>query len=315
MQAKNIFKFKNACYTTLTISGIYLTTKIEDKNIRMGVTGLLAQVTTDFIFHPFDLVNTRTKYFFKEKINALDMSRRIYNTTGITGFFRGASVTIQGSSFIGFIYFAFYKKFKEFFHKIFSDENDKEKNSNFLVYTFSALAAELIIYPLYYPFELIGTRIQIGKYTYLNFFDGVKTILNKSERKGLRKIKDLYTGFVPCLFLNLSSTFLTFFTFEMMRDYFANKQNIPAEEIKGVQYFLCSFMAGVVKTCTLNFLEVYSIQKISLGKKITFRKFLSVKNIGAMKSGIFIEISSGILHTIFILESINIFGKIYNVNL
>lgn len=337
LKTKNIFKY--AIYSGLTFSGIFFSSRVEDKNIRMGIVGLLGQVTTDFIFHPLELVNARTKYFFKEKINALDMSRRIMSTTGFSGFFRGGSITLLGSSFNGFIYFAFYKKFKEFFTKIFATNNNNEinkdkdkdngkdnfdinlnntendKSSNFVVYTLSSIAAELVIYPLYYPFDLIKTRIQIGQNAYFNFFDGVKQILEKSEREGYGKIRDLYVGFTPCLMLNICGTFLTFFTFEVSRDYFAKKQNIPAEEIKGLQYFLCSFMAGFVTASSLNFLEVYSIQKVALGKEITFRKFLSVKNLDAIKSGMLIKMGSGILYTIFILESVNLYGKIFKVNL
>lgn len=309
MLSKNFFKY--AVYSSISIIGLYFMKKIENQDLRMGMVGLLGQVTTDLFFHPLDLVNTRTKYYFKEKINSIDMSKRILSTTGWRGLYRAGSVTFLGSSFSGFVYFSSYKKLKDLFKKVF----DGEAELNYVVYTLSSILSELCIYPLYYPFDLVKTRIQTGQYAYKNFFDGVKKIYLNSKRTGISVIKDFYTGFSPSFIFNLSSTFLVFFTFEITRDYIAKKKNIKNDEVVGFDYFFCSFMAGFVTAATLNFLEVYSIQKVVHGDEITFKKFLSAKNFYAIKSGLMARMISGIFYTIFLLESINFYGKILKAHI
>lgn len=309
MLPKNILKY--GLYSTFSLSALYYSTKVQNNDIRMGIIGLLGQVTTDFIFHPLDLINTRTKFFFNEKINALETSKRILTTTGWTGLFRGGSVTILGSSFSGFIYFSTYKKLKILFKKMLEGESDVK----YIAYTLATILSELIVYPLYYPFDLIKTRILTGQYLYRNFWDGIKKIYFEAKNNNTNIIKAYYTGFVPSLALNLSQTFLVFFTFEITRDYYANKRSVSAEEIKGFDYFVCTFISGFVTSASLNFLEVYSIQKIVNGDKINFRKFMSVKNFYAMQSGLLTRMFYGIFYTIFLLESINIYGKFFNLHL
>lgn len=307
--SKNTIKY--GVYSSISLTALYLTKYIQNNDIKMGVVGLLGQITTDLFFHPLDLVNTRTKFYFNEKVNAFDMSRRIITTTGWTGLFRGGSVTLLGSGFAGFIYFSWYKKLKDLFKKIL----EGEENINYVVYTFASILSEFIIYPLFYPFDLVKTRIQTGQFAYKNFFDGVKDIYFNSPNKGFKAIKEYYVGFCPSFALSLMGTFLVFFTFELTRDYIAEKKNIKSEEIVGLNYFLCSFIAGFVSASSLNFLEVYSIQKMIHGDKISFRNFISLKNFNAIKSGLVTRIFFGVFYTVFLLEAINFYGKIYHIHL
>ena len=65
---------------------------------------------------------------------------------------------------------------------------------------------------------------------------------------------------------------------------------------------------------SLNFLEVYTIQKIVHGKNFTFKMFIKPKNfLQATTSGILARSSLGIFNVIFWLEILNFFGKIYDV--
>jgi hypothetical protein len=287
-----------------------LSLKIEDKNFRMAAAGLLAQVTADFLFHPIDLVNTRTKYFYMEKVKTLTIAKRILNTTGPRGFFRGGTVTIFGSSVSGSVYFYFYKRIKDYMKNLL----DKEPNLYFIAYTVSSFVSEVIVYLFYYPFDLIKTRIQTGQYEYKNLFDALNQICDKNDIK--LSIKNLYTGFIPSLTLCTTSTTLTFFVFEITRDHFAKKRNISSEEVSGIDYFVCTLITGVVTAFSLNFLEVYTIQKIVHGKDFNFKTFIKPKHfIQATTSGLLARNVYGIFYTVCWLELIKMFGKIYDVSL
>jgi hypothetical protein len=308
----NFQKYKYLKYTgiiSLCGIGFYQSLKIKDENYRMGIAGLLGQMTADFIFHPIDLVNVRTKFFFQERLSTLTIAKRIMKTTGILGFFRGGSVTLLGSSLNGFIYFSLYKKIKEGIKALL----EKDKGFYFVAYTLASVISEFCVYVVYYPFELVKTRIQSAQYHYKNFFDALQQIWDKNDRKA--SIKRLYSGFIPSLTLCLSTAFLVFFSFELSRDYFAHKRNIPSCEITGLDYFYCSFISGVVSASMLNFLEVYVIQKMIHGEKVTLREFCKPKNLYAMKSGIFIRNIYGIFYTIVLLELVKIFGTLYDVKL
>jgi hypothetical protein len=292
------------------VLALYSSFKIENKNYRMAVAGLLGQVTADFLFHPIDLVNTRTKYFYMDKVKTLTIAKRIISTTGLRGFFRGASVTILGSSVAGSVYFYFYKRIKEYMKKLF----EHDPSLNFIAYTFSSFVSEVIVYIFYYPFDLIKTRIQTGQYEYKNFPDAIRQICHKKDIMG--SLKKLYTGFTPSLILCTTSMTLTFFTFEISRDHFAQKRNIKSEDVNGLDYFICSLTTGVVTSFSLNFLEVFTIQKIVHGKNFTIKTFLKPKHfLQATTSGILARNVYGIFYTIFWLEILNIYCKLYDVTL
>jgi hypothetical protein len=72
----------------------------------MGIACLLDQITTDLIFYPLDVVNTRTKYLFSERLNIRQMARRIYKSSGLFGILTGGSVMLWGPSFSGLVYFS-----------------------------------------------------------------------------------------------------------------------------------------------------------------------------------------------------------------
>jgi hypothetical protein len=306
MNTKNFIKYSS--FTLVSGIAFQYSLSLKDVNMKMAVAGLLGQVTVDFLFHPIDLVNTRTKYFYMEKLNTITIAKRILNTTGLKGFYRGGSVTILGSSFGGFFYFYFYKKIKEALKIIF----EKDKNLYFLAYSLSSVVSELIVYLFYYPFDLIKTRILCGQHEYKNFFDGVSQIWDKNNIK--QSIKNLYSGFVPSLLLSTTSITLTMFTFEVSRDFYANKRGITSEEIGGMDYFKCALISGIITSFSLNFLEVYAIQKMIHGDKYTFKQFIKPAHfLQSLTSGIMARNTYCIFYTIALFEVLRMYGKIFDV--
>lgn len=302
---------KYSLFSASVLTGLHYTRKIKDRHIRMGVAGLLGQMTTDIVFHPIDVVNTRTKYFFSEKLNVRQMAKKIYIGEGLFGIFRGGTIMLWGSAFSGFVYFSFYRRLKEFLKRKFG-----EKSSwNSLIYVISAMLTQSVVYPLAYPIDLVKTRVQTGEYKYLNLQEGFKQIFKNSKNSGLGVIKDYYTGFTPNYSLNVGASVLVFLTFESTRDFIARRRGIRTHDVRGVDYFICTLVAGTITAITLNFLEVYSIQKCIHGDKISFRKFISKDNIHALRSGISARLFSGIFYTIMLLESVNVYGRILHTHL
>jgi hypothetical protein len=308
----NILKRSTLTKYLLTAAGVgtcfYLSLNLKDTNWKMATAGLLGQVTADILFHPIDLINTRTKYFYMEKLSTITIAKRIMRTTGLKGFYRGGTVTIMGSSFGGFVYFYFYKRIKEMMKKLL----EKEPNMYFIAYSVSSVVSEIIVYTFYYPFDLIKTRILCGQYEYKNFFDGLYQIWDNKNKK--QSIKNLYSGFLPSLLLSTSSITLTMFSFELSRDYYARKKNILSSEVGGLDYFKCALISGVLTSFSLNFLEVYTIQKMIHGDKYTFKTFIKPKHfLQSLYSGILARNLYCVFYTIVLFEVLRMYGNIYNV--
>lgn len=302
---------KYSLFSASVLTGLYHSRKIKDRHIRMGIAGLLGQMTTDIVFHPIDVVNTRTKYLFSEKQNIRQTAKSIYVGEGLFGIFRGGTIMLWGSAFSGFVYFSLYRRLKEFFKRKFGEE----LKFNSFIYVLSAMITQSIVYPLAYPIDLLKTRVQTGKHNYVNLQDGFKQIFENSKNKGFAIIKDFYVGFTPNYSLNVAASILVFLTFESTRDFIARKRKIRSHDVKGFDYFFCTFVAGTITAVTLNFLEVYSIQKCIHGDKISFMKFLSKDNLHALRSGISARLFSGVFYTIMLLESVNFYGKIFKTHL
>lgn len=306
MNSQKIIKYLS--YTLVSGLALNSSFKLNDVNLKMAVAGLLGQVTVDFLFHPIDLVNTRTKYFYMQKLNTITIAKRILNTTGLKGFYRGGSVTILGSSFGGFVYFYFYKKIKETMKKIL----EKDKSLYYLAYSLSSVVSEIIVYLFYYPFDLIKTRILCGQYEYKNFFDGVSQIWDRNNIK--QSIKNLYSGFLPSLLLSTTSITLTMFTFEVSRDFYANKSGIASEDVGGLDYFKCALISGIITSFSLNFLEVFTIQKMIHGDKYTFKTFIKPANfLQSLTSGIMARNTYCVFYTIALFEVLRMYGKFFDV--
>jgi hypothetical protein len=302
--------FKYSIITSCLGLTLYSGRKLKDESLRMGIVGLLAQVSTDLVFHPLDLVNSRTKFYYAQNISTITTAKRIINSTGLKGFFRGGTVTLFGSSFGGFLYFALYKEIRDFIkYKLEGNEN-----YFYVAYSLSSIISTFLTYCLYYPFELIKTRIITAQYAYKDIIDGVRKIMIKNNI--IKSFGALYQGFTSAALLNSMGSCLTFFTFELCRDYVAGKRGISASEVAGKDYFICTFIAGVTSATLLNFLEVFAIQKMIHGKEVTLKKFLSGKNVRKiLTSGLLARNLYGIFYTVFLLEFVKVFGKIYNVKL
>jgi hypothetical protein len=190
----------------------------------------------------------------------------------------------------------------------------KNKNLHFIAYSVSSFISQTTVSFFYYPFDMIKTRIQSGQYEYKNFLEGIRKNFDKNEI--INSIRKIYSGFLPSIMLNSSSVTLIFFIFELCRDYYAQKYNIKSSDVSGLDYFKCSFIAGAISAVSLNFLEVFTIQKIIHGDGYSFKTFVKPQHfLKAATSGLLARSVIGIFYTVVWLKILKVFSKIYNVTL
>jgi hypothetical protein len=299
---------KFATYSISIPALFILSKKIDNPYYRIGIVGLLAQVTTDFLFHPIELINVRTKYFFKQGHTTLTTTKHILSTSGPIGYFRGGSVTLLGSSIGGLTYFTLYKNIKERIKKRTNESH------YYLAYSLASTISELLVYAFYYPFEIIKTKIQSGQFNYKNFFDGLDNIYKSSDSG--KFIPNLYQGMMSSLSLAMLTTFTVFISFELSRDYVAKLKGIDSSEVDGWDYFYCCLCSGLVSSSLLNFLEVYVIQRQVHGGAVSFREFLLSENLRrTLTSGLVARNIHGVFYTVSLLEFLQIYGDVYNVKI
>ncbi len=303
---KNLFK-SIAGVGVLGILGHY-TYGTENKHLKMACSGVLAQITSDVIFHPIDLININTKYNFNHKTSSLETIKKVYSSYGSRGFYRGLDVLFLSSGIYGLAYYTIYKYVKETILNTYKGDDEM----NFVAYTLASITGEMILV-LYYPFDMIKTRILSFSVKYTNVFGGVRAIVAKKSFYG--SIRNLYVGFAPTAFLHCSWCMILFVSFEMCRDYIARRKGILSLDVRGWDYFFASCFSGIVTASFTNVLEVYTIQKQVHGKAVTLRSFMKSQFFFAMRSGIGARMFYGMFYTIVLLENINMFGNIFGVRL
>jgi hypothetical protein len=126
----------------------------------MGMAGSLSYLLMEVTFHFVDTVNTRTKVN-QRNITSVDMTKKIYAKEGFAGFSKGISACFYGSIACGFIYFSFYKFFKQYYREFLGDSYN-------IAWTFflASLTAEFITLIFYYPFDMFKCRLQTSNYIF-----------------------------------------------------------------------------------------------------------------------------------------------------
>jgi hypothetical protein len=284
----------------------------ENEIIRIGFAGSIASFVTEIIFHPIDVINTKTKAEIAHKdMNSYKMIRRIFHKEGIFGFWRGASCTYYGSLIGGLIYFSSYKQLK-----IMMTDHDNKSNNNhihFFAYLFSSLLGELPHMLIYYPFDLIRTRLEIRApaYKYQGIRDGARQITNGK----LKNIKRLYVGATPSFILNISNTTIMFTVLESLREYFIKHYKLTSvNQLPRSVYLFCSITAGIISGALTNIMEVVTIHK-QVDPKFKFLSFLKEQGVKALKQGLFARVSINVLHCVTLFFVVDEVSKIFNVEL
>ena len=302
-------------FGVLFSAGGYYIKNSGNEYIRMGFTGSFAQIATEFFFHPLDVINTRTKAEVIGKIDSISMTRRIYSKEGLFGFSHGLSATYYGALIGGMIYFSTYKFFKKLLKQETHEENLNNKMHNFFAYLFSSSIGELFFMIIYYPFDLVRTRMQTRStnYNYNGVFDGFRQILRK---QGIRRFRKLYVGASPSFILNISNQCLIFSITESLRDYKILHNHVTSvNQLSFYEYHSCSIIAGVIAGAITNSLEVITINKQILGKNFNLRNFIKEHGFYSFRAGIFARMLINALHTVALFTVVDGISNFFGVEL
>jgi len=157
----------------ITFAGVMIYTyavgpKIEKEIYRLGLAGLASTLFVELACQPIDTLN------MKAKVNKNFGIVNFIRLKGITSLMRGIQPVLYGMAISSFVYFILYKKLKDFM-KVKMDKHNIDKKSLFSVFMMSAGASTIANFAaigLYYPYDLVKTRMQIkGKYKYKNVVD------------------------------------------------------------------------------------------------------------------------------------------------
>eukprot|EP00347_Sterkiella_histriomuscorum_P008459 403345020 len=329
----------------------YQAPRIENPVIRYACAGTAATLFQEISMHAIDTLNMRAKVINGNKIYVLELIRQ----EGIMCLSRGIQPVLYGYILSSYIYFYTYAVSKSKMRKgMKSEENSQQQlvtadseasNSNLkaeeqqantvvqnekqspdykgaliktLIITFaSSIIAEQLTLTLYYPFDLIKTRMQVDylKYGYKGTLDAfIKVYQEKKSalfpsKPWLQKvfqIKNFYNGIV---LYSLSYTFfvaLQFSIFESLllfvenyrqdkilrnlnlASHYDNKipsgqtevhhANIQSKDHSKIDIAVCSFTAGVFAGFLTNPIEFLAVNR-QTNENFSIRQALKQKGI------------------------------------
>lgn len=178
--------------------------ELKSEIYRCGLAGIASTLVMEVACQPIDTLNMKAKV--EKKFVFIQFIKR----KGMKSLMRGIQPVVYGMAASSFLYFILYKRLKDF-AKVKMDAHNIDKTSLSSVFLMSAGAstlANLCAIGLYYPFDLVKTRMQVvGEYKYRNIVDAFYKIRKESTSKW--KIQNFFRG------LSLYSlTFITFTTLE-----------------------------------------------------------------------------------------------------
>ena len=257
--------------------------KIEKELYRLGLAGLASTLFVELACQPIDTLNMKTK------INKNFQMLRFIKLKGITSLMRGIQPVLYGMALSSFLYFILYKQIKDF-AKLKMDHHSIDKTSLLSVFIMSAGAstlANLCAICIYYPYDLVKTRMQIkGRYKYRNIFDAFWKI--NREKTSLYKFQNFFRGYGLYSLTFITFTTLEFSIYETIMMYLAggnkNKQEKSGEEhhesifehqeVKKLTHILISSaIAGAIGGLLTNPLEFLTVHK-QADPRLTVRKML-----------------------------------------
>lgn len=244
----------------------YMQRKGTDKTkdwIKIGLAGSLAQGISELSFHFIDTVNNRCKVN-KGPTKSIPHLRKMIASEGYRCLFRGINVTFYTGFCGGLVYFALYKYIKD----QMKGSSSRGFGQEYIRYFCAAFVSELATLFIYYPMEMIKTRMQVGQsyYRYNGLADALKKIIFNPEG-GVNKgaIKSLYIGSLP-YFCNFTLyTAVQFACYEgiiysLLLTRHKIKPNWDAD-IHALSFVGIAAISGTIASLATNWIEVITVQR------------------------------------------------------
>lgn len=164
--------------------------QIENPVVRYALAGTAATLFQEIFMHGLDTLNMRSKVINGPKLYVFELIRK----EGFVSLMRGIQPVLYGYIFSSFLYFNFYALSKMWLRSnYFSNPEEDDSMTNFekarrlvlitLVVSFaSSMVAEIFSLTLYYPFDLIKTRMQANHsyYGYTGTLDAIIKIYQEN---------------------------------------------------------------------------------------------------------------------------------------
>jgi len=236
-----------AAYGTL----LYRGRKHKNDIWRIALAGSLAKMLWEVGFHSIDTINMRSK-LHPNKMNTYRMMSEIYTQEGVKGFSKGISACYYGSIVWGFLYFSLYKQLKVFISK--RSEGQLRPSQ---VCLSSSFVAEMITLLIYYPYDLVKSRMQTSnhKYKYTNVFQAFHKEITENG------ISALYKGGSIFLLMFSISIPIQFTLYEVYIMRMKEKYGDKYSALEMYHIIVASVTAGGLSSGLTNWLEVLTIKK------------------------------------------------------
>jgi len=244
---------------------------VKNEIYRWGLAGIASTLFVELACQPIDTLNMKAKV--KKKFVML----KFLQNKGVGSLMRGIQPVIYGMAISSFVYFMLYKKAKDYM-KVKMEVHNIDKTSLLSVFAMSAGAstfANLWAIGLYYPFDLVKTRMQIvGEYKYKNIADAFYNI--GKEGKSSWKVQNFFRGFGIFSLTFITFTTLEFSIYETIMMYLAGRSRsdiktshnsdvdgiFEHKEVKHVSHILiASCIAGAIGGLLTNPLEYLVVNK------------------------------------------------------
>lgn len=256
---------KTCRWATCMVLGIPIAGYIMNKKgwlpnsvpLRVGLSGMTTQMVSDISFHFIDTVNVRLKG--EQSLNRFTwIIRDIWKKAGYKGFFYGIRATIFGSTLGGLTYFTLYKYLKA---KIGHDKHAGPIKA-FVIDFFAAAVAEAIALLVFFPFEMVKTRMQMDNrlFPYRDVFEALHRVTHPAP--GDMRLTRLYEGCAPYFAQFIVYTTAQFACYEaFMRVFRKTKRHTKDRYVPWKYVFVASTASGMLASLMTNWLEVITIRK------------------------------------------------------
>ena len=236
--------------------------------LKIGCAGALTQCASEVLFHFVDTVNVRCKGA-QGRITSYSLLKSLLNEKGPKGLlslFAGVNATFYASTLGGIVYFTLYKTSKSWIKKIWkTSKPGNDTFGSFLRYFVSAIMAEIVALTVYFPFELIKTRIQTSNhiYKYTSLPNAFGRIGRSSVEQHQNPLRAFYSGCAPFFAMFTLYTAIQFTCYEEMMRIFKVDQNSLQSEGNGklISVFTSSVISGAIASLLTNWLEVFTIKR------------------------------------------------------
>jgi len=178
-----------------------------------GFAGILAHTITN----PIWMIKTRLQLDHKKskKSRLKTTFKKIKEELGIRGFWKGVTASYMGV-FETAAYFVLYEHFKDQATKSHEERKGLYKGFTFIEQGLCGMVAKSIVFPIFYPLEVVRTRTREPGSVYKGFLGTCMKVYK--EEKG-RRIRVFYGGFLIGIPKQLLNTFFIFMSYEFFADF------------------------------------------------------------------------------------------------